>query len=329
LYKIFLIVLLTLFLQAQDKYELGNGVQVGSLPFYLGGYISLDYRNMGNENRYRADDIALLGYGSYGKFSYLAEFEFAGFYVRTNKAGENTVQKDTRIHPERLYVDYNLNENYIFSLGRINSDIGFWNLLPINVLRQTSSSPIAPSILFPKYTTGITASYTNFSNAEIKTNVIIQNNNDLDDDINNYKVGKHYGAGITYAKDDYTIKFNSGYFHIENNILPENGLYYFLFSYKYDTEKYQFLGEIGSQESNNGSTIPYAGYIQGLYRFTQKHIGVLRVESYDDRQLQKSDDIGILGYTYRPSYPVAIKSEYQFHSLHQENLFLFSISVLF
>lgn len=313
----------------ESSYELGKGIQVDSLPFYIGGYVSFDYRNKGNENRYRADDIAVLGYGNYDKFSYMAEVEYKGFYAQTYKGDTKYLEKDTKLHSERIYVDYNFDENYIFRVGKYNSPIGFWNLLPVNVLRQTTSNPVSKDIIFPQFTTGAGVTYSSFDEGELKIELMLQNNEDLDDDYNNYKIDKHYGLGILYEADEYSIKLNSGYFHrIGNNILQDK-LYYLLLSAKYETEKYQLLSEIGYQQSETKVTTPYAGYVQGLYRFTEQHLGAIRFESYDDKVKNKSEDIAIFSYTYRPSYPIAIKSEYQFHSISEENQFLFSISVLF
>lgn len=329
LYKIIVVLLLVLSLHAESEYELGKGVQVASLPLYLGGYFSLDYREMDKEQRYRADDIALLGYGSYDKFSYMAEFEYKSFYVHTKTPQSESVEKDTNLHTERLFVDYNFDDNYMFRVGKYNSPIGFWNLLPVNVLRQTTSSPISTDIIFPKFTTGVGASYASYGEGEFHVDLMAQNNEDLDNQYNNYKIDEHYGVNVLYEKDDYALKANAGYFHKIEAFNEADNIYYYLLSAKYDTEKYQFLGEIGSQYSQNKTTTPYAGYIQGLYRFTEQHLGSIRVESYEDKILDKRDDIAIVAYTYRPIYPVAIKSEYQLHSITAQNQFLFSFSVLF
>lgn len=329
LYKIITIFALIMSLSAHDEYQLGNGVQVAEMPLYIGGYFSADYRNQADENRYRLDDIAILGYGDYNKFSYMAEFEYKGFYSQTYKNDTVTISKDTKIHTERLYVDYNFDDNYMLRIGKYNSPIGFWNLLPVNVLRDTTSSPMSTDILFPKFTTGVNASYASFNGSDFKIDLIAQNNEDLDDEYNNYKIDKHYGFGILYAKDDYSVKVNGGNFHkIESLNTPDN-LYYFLISGKYDVEQYQILAEVGTQKSKSEYITNYAGYLQGLYRFSERHMGIVRFESYDEQFHDKRDDISILGYTYRPIYPVAIKSEYQFHSLTQENQFLFSLSVMF
>jgi len=329
LYKIVILLLLALSLRAESDYELGKGVQVASLPLYLGGYFSLDYRHMDEQERYRLDDLALLGYGSYEKFSYMAEFEYKSFYVQTKTPQNDRLEKDTTLHTERLYLDYNYDDNCVLRIGKYNSPIGFWNLLPVNVLRQTTSSPVSTDIIFPKFTTGLGGSYTSYGEGELHLELMAQNNEDLDNKYNNYKIDEHYGVNVLYEKDEYALKVNAGYFHKIDTINEPDNLYYYLLSAKYDTEKYQFLAELGSQYSEEKTTTPYAGYIQGLYRFTEQHIGSIRVESYEDRIINEQDEIAIVAYTYRPLYPVAIKSEYQFHSLSSQNQFLFSFSVLF
>jgi hypothetical protein len=329
LQKIVIALLLAFCLHAEGEYELGKGVQVASLPLYLGGYFSLDYRNMDEEQRYRADDIALLGYGNYEKFSYMAEFEYKSFYVQTKTPDHESVEKDTTLHTERLYIDYNYDENYLLRVGKYNSPIGFWNLLPVNVLRQTTSNPISTDIIFPKFTTGLGASYTAYGEGELHVDLMVQNNEDLDNKYNNYKINEHYGVNVLYEKNEVSLKVNAGYFHKIEAVAQPDNLYYYLLSAKYDTEKYQLLAELGSQYSKEKTTTPYAGYIQGLYRFTEQHIGSIRVEAYEDNVMNKKDEMAVVAYTYRPLYPVAIKSEYQFHSLSEQNQFLFSLSVLF
>ena len=324
--QLFGIFIIFLSLHAQVNYELGNGIQVGSLPLYLGGYFSLNYENRADTKKYYIDDLSILGYGSYDKFSYMAELEYHDLYSQTSIGDDTTIKRDTQLHPERLYFDYDYNENYTFRAGRYNSSIGFWNLLPINVLRQTTSDPKTQD-LFPNFTTGADITYASYNDSEFKVDLMLENNKDIDPTYNNYNIDKLYGFGAAYEKDDYSIKFNAGYFRTLNTM--NDNLYYFLLSAKYDTDDYELSSEVGRQESKERITTPYAGYLQGLYRFSSKHIGIIRLESYDDKLQDRSDTFSVLGYTYRPSYPVAIKSEYQFHTLNKENQFLFSVSVLF
>ena len=329
---LFLFIISLLFADASNKensYNLGEGVKVADLPLYIGGYISLDYRNKNSENKYRIDDIALLSYGDYKKVSYMAELEFKQFYTLYERDGNYTSKAHTPLHVERLYLDYNFDENYMLRLGKFNSQTGFWNLLPINVLRDTTSNPVSTIILFPKFTTGVYASYTSYKEGEFKIDGMLQHTKDLDSTYNNYTMDEHYAMGVSYGQDSLQFKFNMGLFdsYQPNNLTAKR--YYALVALKYERENYQIVSELGSQTSKERFTTAYAGYLQGLYRFTEQHAGILRLESYDDRVAQKKDNIAIFGYTYRPSYPVAIKAEYQVHTLKKENQFLFSFSVLF
>ncbi len=313
----------------EQSYQLGNGMQVGELPLYVGGYFSLDYRYKDGENRYRIDDIAFLAYGGYEKISYMAELEYKEFYTLSEKDDAYTTQKDTRLHTERLYGDYNFNENYMLRLGKFNSQIGFWNLLPINVLRDTSSNPYTTDIIFPRFTTGLYAAYNSYNNAEIQIDLTIQHNEDLDPSYNNYTMDEHHSLGTTYTQENISLKASIGMFDKYTSTNTTQVLYYALVSLKYETEKFQFMSELGSQKSTQEYTTPYAFFAQGVYHLNQEHAGIIRLESYEDKVQNTQDNIAIFGYTYRPLYPIAFKTEYQFHKLQNENQFLFSWSVLF
>lgn len=324
-----IVIVLFLFftLHSEDEYTFGEGVQIGSLPLYVGGYISTDIEVKEYENRYRLDDIAVLLYGGYSKFSYLAEFEFKDFYTYIDTKDTSYSEQDRSIHTERLYFDYNHDENFALRLGKYNSNIGFWNLLPINVLRETTSSPKSTYLIFPKFTTGVDASYNSYSDGVFSINTTLQNNKSIDDGYNNYNIDEHYALGVAYEFDEYTLKLNGGYFHSYDEDISE--YYYMLLSGRYESEKVQVLAEFGSQRDNGNFSTKYAGYVQGVYRFTEKHIGIMRIESFQDVRNDKQDNMAIFGYTYRPLYPIAFKGEYQFHKVDDDNVFLFSFSVLF
>ena len=328
--KLFLaIVLIFTSLHGQEEYLLGEGYQVGDMPVYLGGYFSLDYRKKDEENRYRVDDIAFMSYGGNNTISYMLELEFKEFYVYTDTDDGYDTERDHRLYIERFYFDYNINDNYQIRIGKYNTPAGFWNLMPINVLRATTSSPVSTKVILPQYTTGIDASYTSFKNSEFRLDAIIQNNAPIDDDYNNYDIDKHFALGASYDKNDLTLKLNGGYFSKRDNYYTDvDDFAYALISSRYEQDDYQILAEVGTQRSKDGDH-NYAGYLQGLYRLTQKHITIMRLESYKDDIENLHDDIAIVAYTYRPLYAVALKTEYQQHTQNGENQFLISFSVLF
>jgi hypothetical protein len=313
---------------AQEEYVLGEGYQVGELPIYLGGYFSADYQKKDEIDRYRLDDIAFMSYGGNNTVSYLVELEFKEFYVETHDNNGKTTERDHRLYIERLYVDYTINDNFVLRGGRYNSPVGFWNLMPINVLRATTSSPVSNVVIFPNYTTGLNLSYSSFEEDAIRLDVILQDNTPIDDEYNNYDIDKHYALGLSYEKNDLILKINGGYFSKRDRHQGVDDFSYMLLSGKYETDDYQILSEVGAQSSKEKDH-NYAGYVQGLYRFTPKHIGIIRLESYKDELESENDNMAIFAYTFRPMPSVALKSEYQQHTQSNENQFIFSFSVLF
>lgn len=315
-----------------SKYTLGEGYKIGSLPLYIGGYFSADYQHISerNLNKFRIDDIAFLGYGSVNKFSYMAEFEFKQFYIN-EWGGISNHTFNKQLHTERLYVNYDYDENIALRVGKFNSPIGYWNMMPINVLRDTTSNPIVNLILYPKYTTGVDVSYTSYEDSEIRLDIIAQNNTDIDDSYNNVKIDKHYAFGLEYIHDDVSFKLNSGYFHSKERIALSSDIYYTLASFKYDNETLKIMGEIGTQVSKQASVVPYDGYLQATYQLSEEHAGIIRFESYDSRAFNfaQKDNVILMGYTYRPIYPISLKVEYQFHEYDKRDKFLCSLSVMF
>ena len=321
-------------LQAKE-YELGEGYQLGKSPIYLGGYLSLDYTKYTKDNlkKESLNDMAFLSYGSYNKFSYMAEMEFKNYYVRTYTNGKKSTTKDTKLYAERLYADYNANENFMLRFGKYNSSVGYWNLTPINVLRDTTSSPVSTNVIFPKYTTGVDLKYHFFTQSEVAVNITLQDNNSLDEEYNNFYVNKHFGLGLQYSYENLSLKLNGGYFHKKNQALTYVDNYYAYLSFLYDNDTLKLMGGLGHRDDNKIDAVKLATYLQATYEISSHHYPVVRLEHYDtqiniENNISK-DSSAIVGYTYRPIYPVAFKVEYQFHSNKTLDKFITSFSVMF
>lgn len=313
-------------------YTLGNGYKVPFVPMHIGGYFSTEYANnkKPKKDSFSINDIAFLGYGSYKKFSYLAELETVNLYKK--EFNENTkASSDTDMHIERLYVDYSISESSKLRMGKFTTPIGYWNLTPINILRETTSNPVMSYTIYPKYTTGLNLNYIYLNNNETKVDFIAQNNDDIDEKYNNIKVNKHYAVGLEQVNDLISFKVNGGYFHSEPTSREGKDFYYGVASFLFDNDTLKISGEFGSQFSSHKSTIPYAMYLQAVYTLYDKHYAIVRVESYkqNNEPHYLKDSIGIFAYTYRPLYPIAMKVEYQLHSDKKFSKFMASFSVLF
>jgi hypothetical protein len=325
LYRFTLFFLLFISLHASQKYELGKGISLGKTPIYVGGYFSLNYEKSEEEESYSLDDLAFLSYARFEKISYLLELEYKELYSTLYTDEQTIHSSNTKLYTERAYIKYDYNQNYSLRLGKFNSPIGFWNVVPINIFRETTSTPKSNAILFPKFTTGIDIEYHSYAKGELALHLLVQNNDDIDTEYNNYHLKKHYGIGIAYDLQNYRVQFNSGFFQTQES---NEKLSYFLLSLKYESDYFELLAEVGKQFSSTTPTPHKGSYIQGSYHITQKHSAIIRLESY--KALQESEDLfSVFAYKYSPLEPVALKIEYQLHSDDDLNKILCSFSVLF
>ena len=321
-----------------DGYVLGEGYNIPATPIYLGGYFSLEYSDYHKLKRreFSLDDLALMSYGEYKKLSYMAEFEFKELYKKQWSGNDVSDEShNTKLYAERVYADYTHNEHLRVRAGKYNSDVGYWNLTPINVLRDTTSSPVTSEIIFPKYTTGADIRYREFlPKGDLTFNLTLQDNASLDEEYNNFYIHKHIAGGMEYAVDMLRVKFDLGYFHKKDHTQRYVDNYYAYVAAKYESERWKWMGEFGHRREKAQSIVKFSGFVQGVYELAPRHYPLFRIEYFDAKERVEYDDVKqdtgiVVGYTYRPLYPVALKIEYQFHQKTQLNEMLTSFSVMF
>ncbi len=314
-----------------QKYELGQGYVLHEY-INIGGYFSIDYANGENIDKARLDDVAILAYGKLPKdFSYFIELEAAPFYEKDFLA--DTSQKNTTFHYERAYANYDYSNSVNFRAGKFITPIGYWNLVPINVLRDTSSNPLFSYRMFPKFVTGVESYGYTSEESDLKYNLFIQVTDDIDEEYINIKNNLFFGGSIEYFADD-TFSFGGSLAYFETKEIRKNvGL--LQVNAKYDWYPFLIQAEWGYTNIDNTQTdrseYQLGGYLQGMYNFTEQHALVGRYEYFKDTQLGELADehIALFGYSYRPAYAFSLKGEYQFHDDKNANKALLSLSVLF
>jgi len=321
------LILFSLYAGADMEYELGTGKEINQ-NFNIGGYITTEYIHDEHkeEDTFKVDDLAFLGYGRLKEFSYLVELELKNPYVYRHAHSKSKISTDKRLNTERLYLRYDRGDNLTLRFGKFNTPIGFWNLYPINILRATTSNPVLTQTIFPKLTTGLNIGYNTLKNSNLMYQLYVQMNNDLDNDYNNFSLKRHVGFGLSYLVADVTFSSNIGYFKTSD--FEKSERQYLLVGAKYEGESLEVMSEVATQRVNLDSGIEYSGYLQASYLLGEKHSVILRLEAYEDKIRSEKDEIAILGYTYRPQFPIVLKCEYQWHS-SQDDKFLLSASVLF
>ena len=327
LIRFFLSLFLITDLYAVD-YNFGEGLQLGETPLYLGGYFSVDYANrLKNSSEVTLDDMAIMLYGEEGAWRFMSELEVNDMYHKV--FGENaSTEHSYKVHAERVYLSYEPNDILRTTLGKFNSPIGFWNMVPINVLRDTTSNPIVTRTIFPRFTTGLDLDITVGKHHELT--LLLQATPDLDtlfhndNPYNNFDIDRHVALGYRYDLGDFTAKVNRGYFR-ERNIIES--WYYGYLALKYEYINFKAMGEYGYRQNREGGEVISSGYLQGVYSLNIQHQLIARLESVENEWINDETSFWLAGYTYRPFASMALKAEYQrdFSSEIQKALLSFSI----
>ena len=308
-----------------EEYTFGNGWQAGNTPLVLGGYISSTLDLNKNTDTFYIDDIALLAYGEFDHFDFLAEFETEDIYIKEignnhDKGGNFTIQI------ERLYGDYFFGDSERLRFGKFNSDIGFWNQMPINVLRDTTSSPHYTEDFFPKFTTGIHIESHPAAGALSRVSLTVQHNNDLDSDYNNFIIDRHYGVACDIGDNNVLWRFGGGYFQEEP---AAREAWYATGALRMEEKQWNLILESVLRHDTKDGKMSYDVYAQGVWHLIAQHDLVVRAEVEKAPVTRTHDGSATVGYAYRPLTNVALKGEYEAHQESLLNRWLFSFSVLF
>lgn len=332
--KIVLLIVFTFNIVLAQEYELGEGYNIPNTPVYLGGYTTIDYAHRKDGyKRLRLDELALLSYGAYDRFSYMASIGLKEGYVQ-HWDTQNSRTTNTKLNIERLYIDYQYNDTLQVRLGKYNTPVGYWNMEPINVMQDTTSIPYSSYLIFPRYSTGVQFHYANEFQSNTSYTLGLQQTKDLDDKYNNITVDSHYLLGVEQNFGmDLHLKGNVGYFNgYDYSLNQYRKFLYSMISLKYEGEQFDLLGELGNRydATKKLTTVPYALYLQGAYHITPKHGVVYRFETYKiDEGASRDEYINVLGYVYRPTFPFTFKIEYRDHSYQNETQIQSSVSMMF
>jgi hypothetical protein len=316
LYTLFLLLPLSLF---ADDYVMGQGKAVNDYVT-LGGYFSAEYEHSNDTKKFAVEDAALMAYGEVTpSISYLVEFESSNMYLRDFEAKSERIYKNFDV--ERMYVDVKYNEYLQLRVGKFLTPIGYWNQTPINVLRESTSNPYIVTYLYPKLVSGAMAYGDIYGTEDFKYQLFAQNNRDLDEGYNNILADSFNGANIKYENDDSGLwlgiaKYKKMHISDEYSVATVGA--------KYSNNYFRIFSEAAI--SKNTQETLRGVYVQGEYKVATKHKFVTRYEYYDDKT--NRTNLLMMGWSYRPIYPVSIKGEVDVKT-NGGGRALLSLSVLF
>ncbi len=313
------------------EYQLGRGFKFSD-ALIVGGYLASEFESNDAGESFAVDDLAVLVYGDITpNLSYMAELESAELYKYDFAASTEHWNRSAAI--ERLYIDYHLSDRFSMRVGKQIMPIGYWNLQPINVLRETTSNPVYSSSMFPKFLTGVDVyGYAPFDEA-LNWHFYVQATKDLDDSYINIASDRHYGLSVNRVmSSQWQLGGSIGKFWrvdgTEVSYLQANA------RFEYEDFTASMEGIVQDDGINGTDEVTTnAFFVQGEYALNFRHKIIARYERFKTLDLrlagQAHQQIKTVGYSYRPVYPVSFKVEYQWHSDSANDRLLASFAVLF
>lgn len=327
----------------ENKYDFGRGFNINN-NIWIGGYLTFSYKNRDDKGSLKFEDIALLSRISFGNISLFSEIEAKNIYISSfnshKRTGNNKyipkIEKSRNWHfdfeIERLFIEYNYNKYLNFKVGRFLTPLGIWNKIHIDALKWTVSDPLVSTNFFPMFTTGIDLYGFIPLGRNIKYNIFVQRNENINPSYNNLKVDKLTGFQIEKIVNiNQRYGFNGGIF--DEDISYERYTFLGIFG-KTKIKKLYFSSEIFyAFEKNKGNVkhkehgkITY--YIQSAYRVFPSHYVVFRKDGLYDSSDDKTIDIWTVCWNYRPRFNVSFKVEYQIFEKYPD-CFRLSFALLF
>ncbi|CAA6815771.1 MAG: Unknown protein [uncultured Sulfurovum sp.] len=294
------------------------GWNVPNTPIYIGGYIDAVYDET-QEDSFLFDDIALLVSANGEHFDFLGEAEISHLSLD----GKSNNSADLRVNLERFQLSYALNDENQFTVGRFNSDIGYWNQTPVNILQDSITDPHIIRHVFPKATTGLM--YKNSSESDSSYSVTVQHNKDIGQKDESIVADRHLALSYKREYDDFSWRVGGGFYREIDGLESR----YMGAGIDYQLDNFSLLAELFTHKSEKGNNKPYSAYIQPVWYYSERQNFVLRLERYNDELLGANEGIALLGYTYRPLSNMALKAEYVYHTQEPLDRFVYSFSVMF
>lgn len=135
-------------------YHPGRGFRLGDTGLTLGGFATLGAdRREGNRGRVRLDAFDLFLFLDPTPYLHLfSDLSFDHVLELDDKGNSGALQTETTV--QRLYGDYNWNDQLNVRIGKFLTPVGRWNQVPAEPLVWTASRPVVTDRPFATHTAG-------------------------------------------------------------------------------------------------------------------------------------------------------------------------------
>jgi hypothetical protein len=319
--------------QPQPEYLPGPGWQVPGTHWMIGGYASAGYEDTHeSEAELALDHLSLfVHWEGEGKFRLFAELDLEDALVY--RAGSGVVTSDAYFDLERLYGDYEFNENLNLRAGKFLTPIGRWNVIHADPLQWTTSRPLVTERSFPTNLTGVMAfgSLPAFGR-DVEYSVYGAFVNDLRTSPNLDPFTEALGSHVTVPLSaNAELGVSVATFEQRDDVGDRRKLAGM--DYHWSRDRYEVTAEAVYRSTEEGGAFAEKGlFVQGVAPLSDRFYAVARYEFYDKAGPEGPVNLWLLGAAWKVSPALVVKLEYQEASERQSAIrdgVLASVSVLF
>lgn len=303
------------------SYEWGRGLSVPEANLNLGGYLNSSFEHIGSQNIAALDDFsAFISWSPTARLHFFSELEIEDWLATDGGRNFNSAFK-----VERLYLDFLANEKTFLRTGKFLTPVGLWNVIHAAPLVWTTTRPlVTDEQFFPSHASGLMLNRKiDINEHNLDVSIYADDSSSLDprkNEINfdnafggriNFEISKHAQLGASYLD----FKRRSRFQLDRNHLIGVDMLW--------KNKGYELQIEINYRHANDLQGKEKGGYIQWVIPLTKQLYAVTRYEylegtkHFDGRYFHHSTNLGIVGLTWRPFVPLAIKAEYRLGSGNQ------------
>jgi hypothetical protein len=135
-------------------YVTGRGLRLGRSGLRIGGFTTLEIdKEEGGSGVVELDGVNfLVSWEPVDFFRAFAEVEVGGLFEYDTGTGETSSNPDATL--ERLYAEVNRGDALNLRIGKFQTPVGIWNLVPAEPFTWTANEPILVETAFDEHQTG-------------------------------------------------------------------------------------------------------------------------------------------------------------------------------
>jgi hypothetical protein len=308
-----------------DAYGLGQGLNFPQQNLIVGGYLSLYYSNLKNQDwNFTARDLSLFVSKTLtNRWQLFSEIELGD---ALEFSPDGVTARHTELDLERLYADYRATRAINLRFGKYLTPVGRWNVIHADPLVWTADRPVTTTAPFARHATGaMLYGDTAVGGSSLDYSLYADDSGPLDPTQRNELAFEDNTSGTSPHNAFKRAVGGRVAYHFMDDAV-QVGVSYLLFKLSdlqdtqelfgadalWTVKRMEFSGEWVYRNSL-GSTDPneHGGFVQAVLPLPRHFYLVGRYEKYHAPSISPTATIDTVGITYRPHRAVSVKLEYR------------------